>query len=79
MKLEVIRAMKIDELHAELERLRRHYFDLRAQSVTEKLEDPTQLTKTRRDIARLLTVMHERGEQNIEQRQHHLTTVAARG
>lgn len=78
MKIEAVRAMKVDELHSELERLRRHLFDLRAQAVTEKLEDPTQLLKTRRDIARLLTVLHERGERNIEQRQAHLTTQAAR-
>lgn len=78
MKTEVIRAMRTDEVHAELERLRRHLFDLRAQAVTEKLEDPAQLPKTRRDIARLLTVLHERGEQNIEQRQRHLTSQTAR-
>lgn len=78
MKIEVIRAMKTDELHAELERLRRHLFDLRAQSVTEKLEDPTQLGKTRRDIARLLTALNERNEKNIEQHQAHLSAQAAR-
>jgi len=78
MKIEAIRAMKVDELHAELERLRRHLFDLRAQAVTEKLEDPTQLGKTRKDIARLLTVLHERGERNVEQRQAQLTAHAAR-
>ena len=78
MKLENIRAMKLDELHGELEHLRRHLFDLRAQAVTEKLEDPTQLLKVRRDIARILTVLRERGEKNIEQRQAQLTTQAAR-
>jgi large subunit ribosomal protein L29 len=78
MKIEAIRNLKTDELHNELEHLRRHLFDLRAQSVTEKLEDPTQLTKTKRDIARLLTVLRERGERNIEQRQAQLTTQAAR-
>ncbi len=78
MKIEAIRNMKTEELHNELEHLRRHLFDLRAQSVTEKLEDPTQLTKTQRDIARILTVLRERGERNIEQRQAQLTTLAAR-
>ena len=78
MKSEAIRAMKVDELHHELERLRRHLFDLRAQAVTEKLEDPTQLGKTRKDIARILTVLTEKGERNIEQRQAHMTAVAAR-
>ena len=44
----------------ELERMRRQIFDLRAQAVTEKLEDGSLLTKARRDIARVLTVMRER-------------------
>lgn len=78
MKIEAIRAMKVDELHAELERLRRHLFDLRAQAVTEKLEDPNQLGHTKRDIARLLTVLKERGEKNIEQRQAQMSARAAR-
>lgn len=78
MKIEAVRAMKIDELHAELERLRRHLFDLRTQAVTEKLEDSTQLGKTKHDIARILTVLNERGEQHIEQRQAHMTAQAAR-
>jgi large subunit ribosomal protein L29 len=78
MKIDAMRAMKTDELHGELERLRRHLFDLRAQAVTEKLEDPPQLTKSRRDVARILTVLRERGERNVEQRQAQLTTQAAR-
>jgi len=79
MKIEELRAMKTDELHNELERLRRHLFDLRAQSVTEKLEDPMQVRKARRDIGRILTVLrNQRGEKYIEQRQAHLTAQAAR-
>lgn len=78
MKIESVRAMRTDELHNELERIRRHLFDLRAQAVTEKLEDPSQLGKTKRDIARLLTALRERNEINIEQRQAHLTATAAK-
>lgn len=78
MKPEELSPMKTIELHDELERLRRHLFDLRSQAVTEKLEDPTQITKTRKDIARILTVLKQRGEANIEQRQAHLTAEAAR-
>lgn len=78
MKIESIRAMKTDELHNELERLRRHLFDLRSQSVTEKLEDPTQLGKSRKDIARVLTVLRERNEMNVEQRQARMSAEAAR-
>ena len=78
LKLDAIRAMKTDEVHSELERLRRHLFDLRSQAVTEKLEDSTQLGKTRRTIARILSVLKERNETNIEQRQAHMTAQAAR-
>ncbi len=78
MKIEEVRHMRVEELHLELERLRRHLFDLRAQAVTEKLENPHQLKATRKDIARLLTVMHERGEMDIEQRQRQLEAKAAR-
>jgi large subunit ribosomal protein L29 len=78
MKIEEVRAMKVDEMHGRLEELRRHLFELRSQAVTEKLEDPTRIRKTRKDIARLLTVLRQRGEQNIEQRQASMTAAAAR-
>lgn len=60
MKIGEFRQMSNEELQSELDRLRRHMFDLRSQSVTEKLEDPTQITKGRRDVARILTVLRER-------------------
>ena len=60
MKTRDVRQLSDEELQAELERLHRHLFDVRAQAVTEKLEDPSMLTKTRRDIARVLTIQHER-------------------
>ncbi|MFQ5495656.1 MAG: 50S ribosomal protein L29, partial [Phycisphaerae bacterium] len=66
------------ELHAELDRLRRHHFDLCAQAVTEKLENPRQLKCTRKEIARVLTCLKERGETGIEQKQWHLESVVAR-
>ncbi len=72
MKVADLRELKTDELHAELDRLRRHSFDLRSQAVTEKLEDTSLLTKTKRDIARVLTVLGERGERNVEQKQYHM-------
>lgn len=77
MNIEQLRSLKTDEVHAELERLRRHYFDLRSQAVTEKLEDPAQLRDTRRSIARVLTVLRQRNEKNIEQHQDHLVAQAA--
>ncbi len=75
MKIGDIRELKTDELHTELDRLRRHAFDLRSQHVTEKLEDTSQLGKVRKDIARVFTVLQERGETEIEQKQYHLESV----
>ncbi len=60
MKAKEIRQLSDEELASELERLRRHLFDLRSQAVTEKLEDPSMLTRTKRDIARILTVQRQR-------------------
>lgn len=60
MKIAEIRQLNDEELQIVLDRLRRHVFDLRSQSVTEKLENPTLVTKARRDIARILTVRQER-------------------
>ena len=42
------------------ENLQKKFFEIRTQAVTEKLEDPTQLTKVKRDIARMQTVIRER-------------------
>ena len=60
MKIQETRELTDEELQAELSRLHRHLFDLRAQAVTEKLEDSSMIKKARRDIARLLTVQAER-------------------
>lgn len=76
MKVGELREMKTLELHAELDRLRRHLFDLRSQAVTEKLENPHQLKETRKDIARVSTILCERGETGIEEKQYHLEAVA---
>ncbi len=64
MKVAEIRALSDEELALELERLERHLFDIRAQAVTEKLEDPSLLGKAKRDIARIKTVMAQRIQQS---------------
>ena len=69
MKASEIREMNPDELEGELETLERKLFDIRTQAVTEKLEDPTQLTKTKRDIARVKTILRERELQQQKQDQ----------
>ena len=59
-KLKEMRDRGSEELRKEIDEKRRHLFDLRSQAVTEKLEDPSQLKKTRKEIARILTVLRER-------------------
>jgi large subunit ribosomal protein L29 len=60
MTTKEIREKSTEHLGQELLEQRKHMFDLRSQAVTEKLEDPSQLKKTRRDIARMLTVLRQR-------------------
>jgi len=60
MTAKEIREKETDHLKHELEEKRKHLFDLRSQAVTEKLEDPSQLRKTRKDIARMQTILRQR-------------------
>jgi large subunit ribosomal protein L29 len=49
-----------DVLQQELIAQTKHLFDLRSQAVTEKLEDPSQIGKTRKTIARIKTIIRQR-------------------
>ena len=60
MKAAEVHKMTDAEIAEELPRLRSRLFELRSQAVTEKLENPTVLGKTRRDIARLMTEVRNR-------------------
>jgi len=60
MKAGSYREMSTDELEDKLDELQRHLLELRSQSVTEKLENYKSVINTRREIARLKTVMQER-------------------
>jgi large subunit ribosomal protein L29 len=60
MTIKEIRDKETEHLKHELEEKRKHLFDLRTQAVTEKLEDPSQLRKTRKDIARMQTILNQR-------------------
>jgi large subunit ribosomal protein L29 len=60
MTTKEMREKATDHLGQELLERRKHMFDLRSQAVTEKLEDPSQLRKTRLDIARLKTILRQR-------------------
>ncbi len=55
MKADEAHKMTNEEIAEELTRVSRKLYDLRSQTVTEKVEDVSQFTKMRRDIARLKT------------------------
>lgn len=59
-----------EEIEVEIVRLRRKGFDLRTQAVTEKIEDTSQFSKTRRDVARLLTEQHLRHRRSPQHQEH---------
>jgi large subunit ribosomal protein L29 len=55
-----LRGKSAEELQKELEGLLRAQFGLRMQVATQQLSNTSQLKKTKRDIARVRTVMKEK-------------------
>ncbi len=60
MKGSEVHKLTDEELKTELARLRNDLFDMRTQSITEKVEDSSRPSKLRKDIARLLTIQRAR-------------------
>lgn len=60
MKAEEVHKLTDEEIGVEIDRLQRRLYDLRTQAVTEKIEDPSQFGKVRKDIARLKTEQRAR-------------------
>ena len=61
MKAEDVRARSDDELREALLSLRRERFNLRFQAASGQLENTARMCQVRRDIARIKTVLNERG------------------
>jgi len=59
-KLKEIREKETSHLEHELRDMEKHLFDLRSQAVTEKLEDPSQIGKTKKQMAQIRTILRER-------------------
>ena len=60
MKAKELRAKDPAALKKELDELLKAHFSLRMQIATQQLNNTSQLGKTRRDIARVRTVMNEK-------------------
>lgn len=59
-RMEAIRDMDNGQLLESIDGKRHEIFNLRLQWVTGSLDDPTQIRRARRELARLLTVKRER-------------------
>ena len=65
MRARELRDLTDDELDSRLHDARQELFNLRFQSATGALENSARLRTTKREIARILTVRHER-ESSLE-------------
>ena len=62
MKATEARAMTVEQLNEKLASLKKDLFFLRMQHATNQLDNPLQLAETKRDIARVKTVIREKEE-----------------
>lgn len=60
MKTEELRKKNVDELKAELVKLSKEHFSLRMQRASEQLPQTHLLGETKRDIARVKTLIREK-------------------
>ena len=60
MEINKIREMSPEELTVELEKMKKDLFNLRFQHVTGQLENPIKMRDTKRDIARVKTIIREK-------------------
>ena len=59
MKASEIRDMNLDEMHSKVSDLREELFNLRFQHEIGQLENPQRIKQTKKDIARVETVINE--------------------
>ena len=62
MKASEVRAMSVAELNTQLDALKKDLFMLRMQHATNQLDNPQKLVQTKRDIARVKTMIREKEE-----------------
>lgn len=65
MKASEIRGLSKDEMARKVNELKEEFFNLRFQNATGQLENPQKMKKTKRDIARIKTVINEFSKNEI--------------
>ncbi len=66
MKARTLRDMTDDELQRALGERRQELFNLRFQSATGALDNSARLRSAKREIAKILTVRHERDSKQVQ-------------
>ena len=64
MKAKELKNLSVEELNAKLEELKKDLFMLRMHHATNQLDNPLQIATTKKDIARIKTIIREK-ETNI--------------
>ena len=59
MKAKEIRELSVEELEVKLTDLKKDLFNLRRQTATNQLDNPTRIAEVKRDIARVNTILRE--------------------
>ena len=65
MKAAALREMTAVELQEQLEKDRQELFNLRFQSATQQMENTRRMREVRKNIARILTIMSEKGLREV--------------
>ena len=60
MKAVDIRQMTVEELNAKLKELKSELFNLRFQHAVNQLDNPHKIADVKKDIARVMTILHEK-------------------
>ncbi|QAT42061.1 50S ribosomal protein L29 [Aminipila luticellarii] len=66
MELKKMREMTETELTAELKKMKNELFNLRFQHVTGQLENPIKLRDTKKQIARVKTIIREKELEKVQ-------------
>ena len=60
MKAKELKNLSVEELNAKLDELKKDLFMLRMQHATNQLDNPLQINATKKDIARVKTIIREK-------------------
>ena len=76
MKVDELRVLEVDELDGRLKAARRELYELRFKHAVGQLENSSQISKVRHDIARIMMVLRERDFGIVAQAAPDTTAVA---